>query len=230
MDKSHLDIDKIKAILFDLDGTLYDLEKMQKIMRKKILAHLLTNPWKLKEILIVYYFRKDRKKAAGAFVPDLAITQYRWIQRRFDIPIEEVKAVIDKWMFSLPLNYLEDLAFSALYPFIKLLKEKEIPFGVHSDLPIGKKLEVLKIRPNLQSDSTDEDINVLKPHPAGIMAFAKKLGIREEEVLVLGDKLELDGRMAKEGGAQFFHIQSHIAEKQYEILFSLFENDPDPKK
>ncbi|MDW3647764.1 MAG: HAD family hydrolase [Bacteroidia bacterium] len=230
MQISQLDIEKVQAILFDLDGTLYDLKAMQKIMRKKILFHLLTKPWKWKEILIVYYFRKDRKDAAGAYVPDLKITQYRWLQRRFDLSLKNLESIIEKWMYELPAKQLADLAFPNLYSFLDVLKAKAIPFGIHSDLQIGKKLECLNIQPDCQSDATDADINSLKPHPGGIFAFAKKLEIKEENILVLGDKEKLDGRMAREGGSLFVHIQNHRANQQYQMLTDLFEQKVDPEK
>ena len=218
-----LELDKVKGVLFDLDGTLYDLDKMQKIMRRKILFHLITKPWKYQEILLVYYFRKDRKNSAGAYVPDLNMAQYSWLQKRFDLPLKKLIVSIEKWMFELPLEHLEALAFPSIYPFLALLKAKKIPFGVHSDLPLGKKLAVLKVQPNFQSDATDQDINSLKPHPGAIKVFAKKLKIQPEEVLVLGDKKELDGKMAKEAHAQFFHIQTRIANQQYEMLAGLIQ-------
>jgi len=226
MDIPKLNLDKVKAVFLDLDGTLYDLKKMQRIMRKKILIHLLNKPWKFKEILIVYYFRKDRKNSSGAFVPDLKTTQYRWLQRRFDMPLEELESIIQKWMFDLPSEHLGKLGFSSVHSFFYQLKQKGIPYGIHSDLPLGNKLEALKIQVDFQTDATDSDINALKPHPAGVMRFAKKLGIETEEVLVLGDKKELDGWMAKEAHAQFFHIQTSIANQQYEKLTDLFKAHP----
>ena len=221
-----LNLNKVKAIFLDLDGTLYDLKKMQGIMRKKILIHLLSKPWKFKEILIVYYFRKDRKNSAGAFVPDLKTTQYRWLQRRFDMPLEELESIIQKWMFDLPAEHLSKLAFSSVHLFLNQLKQKGIPYGIHSDLPLGQKLEVLNVQADIQTDATDSDIDALKPHPGGVMRFAQKLGIETEEVLVLGDKKELDGWMAKEAHAQFFHIQTRIANQQYEKLADLFKAYP----
>ena len=230
MDVSQLELDKVKAVLFDLDGTLYDLKKMQKIMRKKILLHLISKPWRYREILIVYHFRKDRKKAAGSFVPDLQTTQYRWLQRRYDLSLEELEAIVQKWMFDLPLKHLKALAFPSLYPFLDLLSDKKIPFGVHSDLPIGKKLEVLGINPNHQSDACSEELNVLKPHPGGIMKFSKQTGIPTEEILVLGDKKKLDGEMARFCEAPFIYIQRSSANRQYQKLLQLFQKYPDPPK
>ena len=71
----NLDAAKYKAVVFDLDGTLYDLKAMQRIMRREIMGFLLGNPWKWKEIWAVYHFRKQRKKIVGFEIQDFAEAQ-----------------------------------------------------------------------------------------------------------------------------------------------------------
>lgn len=219
---SSLNSSQYKAVVFDFDGTLYDLQKMQKIMRKEIILFLLQNPLKWREIQAVYHFRKHRKKAKGQFVHQLASTQYTWVNHSTGIPLDKVQLYIRNWMFERPLNYLKDLVYPGVSEFLDVLDQKNIPWVIFSDLDAKDKSAQLGFSTAKAYAASDPGIDALKPQPVGLKKIARDIGIQTSDMLYLGDQKELDGRCAKEAGCDFVLIKPNQAKQQYQELIARF--------
>lgn len=213
---------QIKLVVFDLDGTLYELKPMQKQMRNRLLKHLLFHPLAWKEIWAVYHFRRERKKRTGSHTPNLAQAQYVWVSEKTGIPVETVQQHIEKWMIHEPLGIISALSYKKVIPLVELLKKQQIQTAIFSDLEAVKKAEALQIGITDVFSAVDEAIDALKPHPAGLFHIANFYGVNLSEILFIGDKEELDGRCAREAGCSFVHIDPHQAEAQYQELINFF--------
>lgn len=211
-----------KAIVFDFDGTLYNLQKMQKIMRKEIWGFLVKNPQKWKEIQAVYHFRKHRKKARGQYVAQLASTQYTWVTESTGIPLREVQAYIRDWMFERPLKYLPDLVYPGVYDFVEVLEKQSIPWAIFSDLEVKEKAAVLGFPSSKAYAASDPGIDSLKPKPVGLIKIAQDMGIETKDILFIGDQEELDGYCAKQAACDFVWIKPQYAKQQYRELIACF--------
>lgn len=219
---SKLDPKHYKALVFDLDGTLYDLQKMQGIMRRKIIQFLLNHPRRWKEIQAVYHFRKHRKKERGRYVKNLAEAQYNWVTESTGIPQEEVKRYISTWMYELPLPFLQQLIYPGVEEFIELLDQKDIPWAIFSDLEAQDKMEALGFPQASVYAAPDPEIDALKPKPVGLIKIAQDLGIESNDLLFIGDQEELDGYCAKQVHCDFVLIKPQFAAEQYAELLTIF--------
>ena len=88
------------------------------------------------------------------------------------------------------------------------IREKGITIGVYSDYPGEDKLSAMGLDADLVIDSTQPDIDRLKPDPAGLLYLCRHFGYRPEECLFIGDRDERDGACARNAGMPYLIIDS----------------------
>lgn len=204
-----------KAVLFDLDGTLYSSRKMQLTMLIVIFLHILSHPTDLKILRIIHVFRKEREKRAGEkyvapqFLEDI---QYTWAADVLGIKPGEVREVISKWMYEIPLKYLPKTMFTSVFDILQKLDHAGIKYAVVSDYPAQEKLQAMHITMPVVVAATDHEVNALKPCPRGFLYAAQQLDVMLQDCLVVGDRYDRDGSAALAAGMQY--CQSLIALKK----------------
>lgn len=197
------DIKSLRAVIFDMDGTLYDHDKIRKIMVRQIVSFLLTHPWRIKEIQVIQTFRKCRDQFSEAVFEDLDSVQYQVVADKFGVTQEYVRTVVQRWLFDIPARYLLSCCYPGVAELFSFLKEKDIKIGIFSDYPAFKKLRALRLHPDIVVGATDADVNRLKPDPKGLYITAQKLDVPVGECLFIGDKIEKDGECARRLGMLF---------------------------
>jgi FMN phosphatase YigB (HAD superfamily) len=187
----------IRAVLFDLDGTLYEQRRMRVLMAMELATLLVTHPFSARRRLrALAAYRKAqealRSEAGGAVSPR---TQIELAAKRSGVPVDEVDALVDEWMFRRPLKYLPSCRAEGLLDLLSLLDRTGTALGVLSDYPAAAKLGALGIgeRFSLVLCSSDADVGRLKPDPRGFLRAAERWQIDPGEVLVVGDRVEVDG-------------------------------------
>lgn len=213
-----MDIDwkDIELVIFDVDGTLYSQNRLRKIMFFKLLSHYVIRPWKYKELVILYHFRKEREKYRGYSGDNLENKQYEWCAAITNEPIVEVKRVVDWWIFTAPNQYLKSCLYKGVDQFITDLKLKGIKTAIYSDYNSKDKLLAMDIEVNIAVSSTDDHINSFKPVPKGLLYIVSELGITHQEKCVfIGDRVELDGVCAKNAGMPFILISEKAIDNNF---------------
>ena len=66
-----------KAVLFDVDGTLYDHGKVKRAIVWEFAVRLLRDLWSSKQMLLVRQFRNVREELAKKGCKDIELRQYR---------------------------------------------------------------------------------------------------------------------------------------------------------
>lgn len=202
----------LELVVFDVDGTLYRQSMLRKIMLFKLLSHYLMRPWRYKELLILYHFRKEREKRIGFKGIDLEEEQYQWCANKVDQKPEVVKKVIDKWIFDIPNQYLKAALYPGVTKFFDDLKQNGIKTAIYSDYNSECKLAKMELTADLQISSTDKRVNSFKPLPAGLLVVLAELNItHKENCLFIGDRFELDGICAQNAGVPFFLVEKEKA-------------------
>src|SRR5690606_10056812 len=107
--------EKVKVVIFDVDGTLYSQSALRKKMLFSLLSYYALRPWRLQEMLILQRFRSEREKRTGNPCSNLEDAQYQWCADRGNFNVGQVKKVVDYWMFHYPNQYLKE----SLYPGTK---------------------------------------------------------------------------------------------------------------
>jgi FMN phosphatase YigB (HAD superfamily) len=205
----------LKALIFDVDGTLYDQAKLRRIMFVQLLKYYAPRPGKMREILILYHFRAEREKMAGYRGGDLDSDQYDWCATKLNIPVEQVKDVIQRWIFDFPNPFLKRCIYPGVSALFKLLSDQGFKVVVYSDYPSAAKLKALDLSATFIISSTDSDINSLKPTGQGLQFIVKQMRVDVSECLYIGDRAELDGLCASAVGMPFIDISSHKPETFY---------------
>lgn len=208
---------KIRVVIFDVDGTLYDQSKLRKKMLFSLLTYYAIRPWKLKEMLILQHFRMEREKKAGSFFKDLENEQYNWCAVKGKYPIEKVREVVDRWIFRFPNQYLADCLYPDTQSFFDALRKEGKTVAIYSDYKAHDKMKAMGLEADLIVSSTDPDINCLKPEPKGLLSISEKLKVSTDECLFIGDRQEMDGECAIRANMPYL-----IIEKQPQSNFTFY--------
>jgi phosphoglycolate phosphatase/putative hydrolase of the HAD superfamily len=199
--------DKIKLVVFDVDGTLYDQSRLRKKMFFKICGYYFFRPWKWKEIYILYQFRKQREMHAGAIGGGIETLQYEWCASVVGTSAEHVKVLTDKWIQQVPLRFLHQCRFEGVEAFFQELRREKISTAIYSDYPADLKLQALELDVDMVACSTQPEIDALKPAPNGINFLLQNLGILPNECLYIGDRQDLDGASALNAGVLWLLVK-----------------------
>jgi HAD superfamily hydrolase (TIGR02253 family) len=189
----------IKAVLFDLDNTLIDFMRMKRTSVDAALNAMLGAGLKLekdaasKKLYEIYWkhgieqqkiFQKFLRKVSGKVdykILAAGIVAYRKTQ----------------------LGVLEPYAM--VIPTLIKLREQGLKLAIISDAPRLKawiRLVEMKIQDFFDVVITFEDTNKRKPDKAPFQAALKKLNLKAEECLMVGDWPERDIKGAKSLGMQ----------------------------
>jgi len=203
---SDIDLNAYEAFIVDVDGTLFDLRKMQYYMMWRLLCYYSLHFWQLKDLLIIYLFRRERERLAHQNIKNVAYEQYRIVAIKISVETERVRRLIEYWMQEVPLSYLVRCENKLLIDFLKspFLAKKKIL--VLSDYPANKKIEILGIRADGIFCSTDSEIDSLKPNPRGLEVILDKFNLKIETCLLIGDRENKEGVMATKIGMSYIII------------------------
>jgi HAD superfamily hydrolase (TIGR01549 family) len=195
-----------RAVLFDVDGTLYH----QPLMRAFMAAELATLPargsmqqarevWRM---LRVFRHVREELRAPDPPGEPLDRLQYTAASRKCGHAPEAIAGVVDEWMYRRPLKYLRLCRRAGLRACIEGLRRDGLQVGALSDYPVKEKLSSLGVLPHFSVTlcTTDPEINAFKPHPAGFLRACALWGLRPEEVLYVGDRADVDAAGAAAAG------------------------------
>ncbi|MBL4769621.1 MAG: HAD-IA family hydrolase [Planctomycetes bacterium] len=196
----------IRAVLWDLDGTLY----RQPPLRKRMLfelgkAALKQSPKKTLRMmrwLRCYRHVREELRDLGHADSPLESIQFHVPAQRLETPVQPLEDLVRYWMLEHPLPHLLKARYAGAEGLLERLQSKGIGLGVFSDYPVREKLKALELDRffSVQLGATDETINAFKPHPRGFLEGCKALGWEPEEVVYVGDRDEVDGIGARAAG------------------------------
>jgi HAD superfamily hydrolase (TIGR01549 family) len=199
---------RVRAVLLDVDGTLYQQTALRVFMILELLAlpfirrsyRASADVWKALSM-----FRRIREELRGcnSASKSLSDLQYFVTARRLNRDPNLIAELVEEWIYQRPLKYLRSCRREGVRSFCEFLQEQNILLGVFSDYPANEKLRALqlsnyKISPVLCA--TDNEINAFKPHPNGFLRACEIWGVAPDEVLYVGDRFEVDAAGAAAAG------------------------------
>lgn len=190
-----------KAIIVDLDGTLYYQKPVRLAMLKEMALHF----WRLRDFLVVKKYR------------ELFEQGFREKERLARLPAGSA-SVIREWMVCRPCAYVAKYRDSELIRLLEDYRAAGVIIIVYSDYPVEDKLNALGFVPNLAYRS--EDIGALKPEAKGLKRILEENGIRLERCLVIGDRFEKDAALAQNLGSEKLILPSRASKRKalYETM------------
>ena len=198
-----------KAVIWDLDGTLYQQAPLRRRMLWELSkASLGQSPAKTARMFRwLKTFREVREelRSLGQAEGSLESIQFAEPAQRLGVPAEPLEKLVRQWMWQKPLPFLKGALRQDVVPVLEELKGRGIPMGVFSDYPVKEKLQALGLDGyfSVQMAATDPEINAFKPHPRGFQAAAEALGVPDANCLFVGDRMDVDGMGAQAAGQQF---------------------------
>ena len=187
----------IRASLFDLDNTLIDFIKMKRIACEESIDAMIDAGLKISkgkglEILYKLYDRYG--------------LEYHKIFQRF---LQKVLGRIDYRILAYGINAYRRVKLGFLVPYpgtkrtLALLKSRKLRLGIVTDAPRLKawlRLTAMGIDDFFDAVVTWEDVGRKKPSRMPFRAALKKLGVKPEQCLMVGDRPNIDLKGAKQLG------------------------------
>lgn len=194
---------RIRAVLFDLDGTLYRQAPVRSLMALELLTLPLSGWLKAPKrwrALRSYRKAQEQLRATDSRVP--AAAQLAAAARRTGLPVEEVERLVDEWMLVRPLKYLRLCRAKGLEPLLTFLNQSGVRIGVLSDYPAESKLQALGLTgcfsPVLCASAPE--VGALKPSPRGFLLACRSWKLPPRDVLFVGDRPDVDAAGASAAG------------------------------
>jgi HAD superfamily hydrolase (TIGR01549 family) len=225
---------KIKAVIFDVDGTLYEQSKLRKLMLKEVLIHFALRPHKFRDLRIISTFRKLREINFAKPTDNLMEDEYLWTAEALGYDKQSVRRAVEEWIYNRPLKYMLDCRQTGLADFMGFLQSNNFKTGVFSDYPAQAKLDALNLTAQHVVCASDKDVNRLKPDPKGLQLICQRMGESPQSCLFIGDRMERDGECAEKLGMPYLILnkekrpESHFF-RNYTELLALFKETFDRK-
>lgn len=180
----------LKAIGFDIDGTLYPVHRAQ---RQSLFFFLRHNR------IIMDFTRTRRRMRKEGRDDDKAELQIFAEELQRDI--EDAKDIRDKIIYQ-----GWEKCFRKVQPFkgvrnaLLRLKESGLKLAALSDWPVGRKLEYFGLADLFDVILGFPETQRLKPRIEPFRLMSDQLGIAPNEILYIGDRLEYDVIGARKSG------------------------------
>ncbi len=200
--------------VFDVDGTLYDQPKLRTIMAIRLMMHYLLHPFSAKELFALSHFRKVKDGWTENSSEDDIIKK---TAEDMNMPADKVKSTVRKWIYDEPLLVISRTKDTKLITWMNKLRADGKKVVTLSDYPSEDKLEALGVTADRQYSPDDERIDELKPSPKGLKVIMEDYSADPAEVLMIGDRMEKDGKCAEGASVDFLILERKVSRrKSYE--------------
>lgn len=188
----------IKAVAFDIDGTLYP--------DRRLFIRLI--PHFLKNLKFFLQYRKVRHILhRTAPLPDFFEYQARLLANFMKIPVAEAHSLINEKIYEgLKPYFLKVKPFAHVSQTIDAFKNAGLKLGLLSDFPPAQKGDLWGLKNKFDCILGSEECGALKPsvYPFGILA--QKLGLEPHEILYVGNSIHSDIEGAHNAGMKTAYI------------------------
>lgn len=195
----------LRALVFDVDGTLYRQKPVQRAMLKKLLLATISNPIEgVKTLKIISAFRQSQEhiREQNIQTEDLARAQLQHAALKLGYAEDDVRRIVEKWMESAPLPVLAQFLQLGIREFLNEAKNRNIHLAVCSDYPALDKLKAMGLAGyfNTIISAQDREVGVFKPDPKGLLLALECMGVSADESLYIGDRADVDSAAAFKAG------------------------------
>jgi FMN phosphatase YigB (HAD superfamily) len=191
-----LRLDSLRALILDVDGTLYRQAPVRRAMARRIVRTHATRPWtgmRVARVLVAYREAQETLRASG-FQGDVALAQTRLAAERTRVDPEEVAKLARRWMEEAPLDVIASSGRPGLVEALGAAAGRGIKLAALSDYPAERKLEALGVadRFDVILSAQDPRVQAFKPSPRGLLVALSELDVEPSDALYVGDRADVD--------------------------------------
>ncbi len=206
----------LKAIVFDLDGTLYDQRPLRQAMLARLVrAHALRPMRGLRTVRALSAYRSAQERlrerppeSAGS--TNVAYEQVRLASERTGYSETFVAGCVTRWMEEEPLDLVARHARPGALEFARQARAQGLALGLLSDYPAEAKLRALRLGDAFDAVLTAQSptVGVFKPHPRGLRLLLELLEVRPSEAVFVGDRVDVDAAAAAAAGVPCYILKA----------------------
>ena len=202
----------IRAVLFDVDGTLYRQAPVRVLMAAEMAVCAVSGRahvgGRVVRALSTVRTVREELRQLGCPAASLSELQFDRAADRIDESPAFMRQVVEEWMFQRPIKYLRLARRTDVASLVLRLKERGIALGVLSDYPADAKLRRLGLSRffRVVLCTTEDEINAFNPHPRGFHHACQRLGFDPSEVAYVGDRVDVDAAGARAAGMRCYLV------------------------
>jgi putative hydrolase of the HAD superfamily len=214
----------VKAVIFDLDNTLFDHSGSAERALRGWVAELGVPPT---DDLVAQWFEIEDRVYPAWLAGELTHQGQRRERMRQFLPMlgQDVPATdagLDE-VFGGYLRLYRDnwVAYPDAQPALEVARSNGWRIGVltnGSTLQQNAKLQAIGLAGSVDVVCTSESLGVSKPDPAAYLRTCESLGVPPEETLMIGDNLALDVLAAQTAGLTARHLDRAVGATLTELL------------
>ncbi len=195
----------LRAMLFDVDGTLYHAGRLRLEMLRRLAVACLRDPRSgvgAARAIRAYRRAQEELRVSGGPAGSLAEAQVELACARSGLPPDLVRRAVSEWMEEAPLGVLARYVRPGLRELLAGAARRGVACAVVSDYPAAAKLRALGIEGYFQVQvcAQDAGVGAFKPSPAGLLHALRALGVPPDEAVYVGDRPAVDAEAARRAG------------------------------
>jgi HAD superfamily hydrolase (TIGR01549 family) len=199
---------ELKAIVFDVDGTLYHLEGIRKALWIHFLRCYWYRPMRMRRVMRAvrsYGLAPESLRSVPAEYSDLEDAHRDCAVKACGLPRDFVLESARQWLVEEPIAFISNYRHEGVQDVLSELAGKGVRLGVFSDYPPRAKLRAMGIENFFEAvvSAQDPEVQRFKPDPLGIQVTLRRMRIAANQALYVGDRPEIDGVAAERAGVAF---------------------------
>ncbi|GMO14439.1 MAG: HAD family hydrolase [Treponemataceae bacterium] len=199
----------LRAVAFDIDGTLYSTFKLYVRLIPYALTHLR---------FFAAYSRVRAILHRSAPLADFFGYQSRLLADVLGISAEEARVKIDTIVYDGLKPYLEKTKpFKHVLETVQVFRDAGLKIAILSDFPPEQKGSIWGIRPLCDVIVGSEELGALKPSKYAFGLLAKRLELNSSEILYVGNSVFSDINGAKAAGMKSAYIMTNPLRRLFRI-------------
>ena len=196
----------IRLVVFDVDGTLYHQKPLRRRMAFELLKHTALRRETL-TLKVLRDYRRIRESLAEAHISSFETRLEKDVAANHGITPACVRAIVDEWIDRRPLPFLRNLRRNGIGPLFEALRRDGRMIAVLSDYPVAAKMEALMLKADIAVAANDAQVMALKPNSKGLRHVLTESGVPASHALMVGDRDERDGEIARREGVASFILE-----------------------
>jgi FMN phosphatase YigB (HAD superfamily) len=195
----------VRAVIMDLDGTLYRQAPVRRAMLRALIAHSAFHPaegYRIARIIRAYRHAQESLRAKG----EPASLQLAVAAEAAGCQKSLVEAVVRRWMEELPLPHVAAARYPGVAEFFRWAASAGITLAVLSDYEASAKLRALELESyvSVALSAADASIDRFKPDPTGLKRVLEAISTDPSQAVYIGDRPDVDGEAALRAGVTGF--------------------------